>query len=270
MLFETQSHDLVNRLFAGELIRPIITNPLDCFITCWCVANSSTTSQWTLDIKDDLLETFIKYAEKLGCSSVEHQCGPIIGLKIDPSVKYLKEPPLLPSLIPRVEYLLIVSAMDMAPLLSNLHLLVALNFIAFYCNVTEGIKTLQSQQCPSLSTVIIYNLKFASYMIPSVIFPSISTVVSLRIPTISGSNLDILCSTLCKNTCRLRELKLMDLELSTEDAHRLAQALEMNRSLKRFFITGMGLKISTDGHVLLRQALRNHPTIEDYELPFNL
>ena len=273
LLFETLSHDLVNRIFAGELVRPVITNPLDCFITCWCVANSSTTSQWTLDIKDELLETFIRYAEKLGCSSVEHQCGPIIGLKIDPSVKYLKEPPktlaLLPSLIPRVEYLLIVSAMDMAPLLSNLHLLVALNFIAFYCNVTEGIKTLQPQQCPSLSTVIIYNLNFASYMIPSVIFPSISTVVSLRIPTISGSNLDILCSTLCKNTCRLRELKLMDLELSTEDAHWLAQALEMNRSLKKFFITGMGLKISTDGHVLLRQALRNHPTIEDYELPFN-
>ena len=268
LLFESQSHDLVTSLFTGELVRPVIANPLDCFVTSWCVANSNDTSQWTIDIRDNLLEDFMKYAEKLGCCSAELQHGSIIGLKIDPSVKYLTDPPKtlasLPSILPCLEYLLIVSPMDMAPLLSNLHKLVALNFIAIFCNVTEDITRVPPQHCPSLSTVIIYNSQITADIFPSIVFPNINTIRSIR-SHITKSSLNILCSILRQVTCSLQELKIMNIELSTEDAQNLAQALKMNRSLVRFSIDSIG-RITSDSLSILRKSLRKHPTIVDNNL----
>ena len=265
LLFESQSHDLVNSLFTGELVRPIIANPLECFVTSWCVANSNPTSQWTLDIRDNLLEDFIKYAEKLGCSSVEHQHGLIIGLKIDPGDKNLtySDPPKslasLPSLLPCLEYLLIVSPMDMAPLLSNLHKLIALNFIAIRCNLAEDITFLPLQHCPSLSTVILYGSQMASYIFASIVFPNIITIKCIK-SHVTRSDLNKLCSILCDVTCCLQELELMDVELSTDDAQKLAQALKMNRSLTKFSFD-LGSRITSDGRIILLESLRKHPTI---------
>ena len=118
------------------------------------------TSQWTLDIRDNLLEDLIKYAEKLGCSSAEHQHGSIIELKIAPGVKDLTDPPKtlasLPLFLPCLKYLSIVSPMDMAPLLSNLHKLIALDFIAVDCDVTEDITHLP--QLRVMGSVVVVNV----------------------------------------------------------------------------------------------------------------
>ena len=266
-----QSHDLVNSLFTGELVRPVMTNPLECFVTCWCVANSNDTSQWTLDIRDNLLEDLIKYAEKLGCSSAEHQHGSIIELKIAPGVKDLTDPPKtlasLPLFLPCLKYLSIVSPMDMAPLLSNLHKLIALDFIAVDCDVTEDITHLPPQHCPSLSTVVINtgNSQIASYIFPSIVFPNMNTITSIK-SIISTSTLNVLCNFLCEVTCRLKDLEL-NIELSTDDAQKLVQALKMNRSLKRLSIGSSSRATYSDGQIILFKFLKEHPTIVYNDLP---
>ena len=259
-------------LFTGELVRPVMANPLECFVTCWCVANSNDTSQWTLDIRDNLLEDLIKYAEKLGCSSAEYQHGSIVEFKIASGVKHLTDPPKtlasLPSLLPCLKYLSIVSPMDMAPLLSNLHKLIALDFIAIDCCVTEDITHLPPQHCPSLSTVVINtgNSQIASYIFPSIVFPNMNTITSIK-SIISTSTLNVLCSFLSEVTCRLKDLEL-NIELSTDDAQKLVQALKMNRSLKRLSIGSSSKPTYSDGQIILFKFLKEHPTIVYEDLPF--
>ena len=64
LLFESQSFDLVTELFKAETSEPLITNPLECFVTAWCVANSSPTSRWSLRFEDlSMLANFVDHFE---------------------------------------------------------------------------------------------------------------------------------------------------------------------------------------------------------------
>ena len=98
LLFESQSCNLVTELFVEETNEPLMTNPLECFVTAWCVANSSPTSRWSLRFEDFLtLKTFADYFEQFGCCSTKHQHGTVVGLYLvivksqSTAYRYLKD-----------------------------------------------------------------------------------------------------------------------------------------------------------------------------------
>ena len=83
LLFESQSCYLVKDLFIKETSDPMMTNPLECFVTTWCVANSSPTSQWNFQFEDlSILVNFVNFLERFGCS-MKHTHGAIVGLKVN-------------------------------------------------------------------------------------------------------------------------------------------------------------------------------------------
>ena len=71
---------------------------------------------------------------------------------------------------------------------------------------------------------------------------------------------------LCEVTCRLKDLEL-NIELSTDDAQKLVQALKMNRSLKRLSIGSSSRATYSDGQIILFKFLKEHPTIVYNDLP---
>ena len=84
LLFESQSFDLVTELFKAETSEPLISNPLECFVTAWCVANSSPTSRWSLRFEDlSMLANFVDHFERFGCCSMKCKHGTIVGLYVD-------------------------------------------------------------------------------------------------------------------------------------------------------------------------------------------
>ena len=86
LLFESQSFDLVTELFKEEISEPWISNPLECFVTAWCVANSSPTSRWSLRFEDFLmLANFVDHFERFGCYSLKCKHGTIVGLNVESS-----------------------------------------------------------------------------------------------------------------------------------------------------------------------------------------
>ena len=83
ILFETQSHDVTTKLFTNENVAPKISNPLECSVTAWCVANSDPTSQWMLEFENilvlkDFLEHFERFA--IGCGSTKPSYGSVVGM----------------------------------------------------------------------------------------------------------------------------------------------------------------------------------------------
>ena len=40
-----------SRMGSEDMVR-LVSNPLECFVTAWCVANSSPTSRWSLRFED--------------------------------------------------------------------------------------------------------------------------------------------------------------------------------------------------------------------------
>ena len=110
LLFESQSFDLVTELFKAETSEPLISNPLECFVTAWCVANSSPTSRWSLRFEDlSMLANFVDHFERFGCCSMKCKHGTIVGLYVDSSKyralsKYSIILSSLSSLFPCLEY----------------------------------------------------------------------------------------------------------------------------------------------------------------------
>ena len=81
MLFETQSRDLTTKLFSNKSkVDLLITNPLECFVTAWCVANSDHTSQWKIKCNDDLLlEGFLEHFVRFTKLMFLTQLNPLMG-----------------------------------------------------------------------------------------------------------------------------------------------------------------------------------------------
>ena len=102
--------DLVTELFKAETSEPWISNPLECFVTAWCVANSSPTSRWSLRFEDlSMLANFVDHFERFGCYSMNCKHGTIVGLYVDSSKyralsKYSIILSSLSSLFPWLEY----------------------------------------------------------------------------------------------------------------------------------------------------------------------
>ena len=90
MLFETQSPHLIARIFLlyDETIAPSITNPLECLVTAWCVANSDPKMQWMLDFENILiLKNFLDHFERL--ASIKIQYGSVVGMGLNSSQRLI-------------------------------------------------------------------------------------------------------------------------------------------------------------------------------------
>ena len=271
LLFESQSCDLVTELFIGETSHPMITNPLECFVTAWCVANSSPTSRWSTGFEDlSTLVNFVDHFEQFGCHSTQCKHGTIVGLYVNSSKyqalsRYSTICSSLSLLFPCLEYLSfdhipIVNVTHFVPLFSCVHKLVSLKVIAIGIKGDEGglpAVTIPPQHCPSLSTVELLG-RASSFLFQSLVLPNINTLTTLSCP-LASSDLSSLCTGLCQTT-NLKLLVLVDTDLTTHEAKELASALEQNRSLECVGIDKDTVTITDDGIRILKQVLSSYPT----------
>ena len=197
LLFESQSCDLVTvtELFIGEMGQPMITNPLECFVTAWCVANSSSTSRWSLRFEDlSTLVNFVDHFERFGCCSMKCKLETIVGLAVCSSKyqvlsKYSTILLSLSSLFPCLEYLSFrkissVNLTHFVALFSSVHKLVSLKvFIISSEDDVGGLPavTIPPQHCPSLSVVGLYN-RASSFLFQPLVFPNINVLTTLSCP----------------------------------------------------------------------------------------
>ena len=273
LLFESQSCDLVNELFLKETSQPTIANPLECFVTAWCVANSSPSSRWSLRFEDlSMFLKFLDHLERFGYCSMKQQHGTIVGIRIDVVSKYSTIFSSLSSFFPYLEYfrlnnIPVVDVIQFVPLFSSLHKLVSLKALCIIIKGDEGVLpavTIPPQHCPSLSWVDI-GCRTSSFLFQSLVLPNIKTLSALAC-SMASSHLSNLCTGLCQTIC-LKLLELEDTDLTTHEAKELASALEQNRSLEAVFVYEDSVTITDDGVRILRQVLSNHPTVKKIVLP---
>ena len=149
LLFESQSFDLVTELFKAETSETWINNPLECFVTAWCVANSSPTSRWSLRFEDlSMLANFVDHFERFGCCSMKCKHGTIVGLHVESSKyralsKYTTILSSLSLLFPCLEYfnlvhIPVVDVTHFVPLFSSVHKLVSLKVFVITIEGDEG------------------------------------------------------------------------------------------------------------------------------------
>ena len=255
-----------------------MTNPLECFVTAWCVANSSPTSRWSLRFEDlSLLVNFVDYFERFGCCSMKCKHGTIVGLYVHSSKyralsKYTTICSSLLLLFPCLEYfgldhIPVVGVTHFVPLFSGVHKLVSLKAFAIGIEGDQlSAMTIPPQHCPSLSTVELWG-KASSFLFQSLVMPNTSTLTALWCP-LASSNLSSLCTGLCQTTS-LKVLELFDTDLTTHEAKELASALEQNRSLERMGIDEKTVTITDDGITILRQVLSSHSTVKDFDIHDN-
>ena len=275
LLFESQSCDLVTELFIGEMGQPMITNLLECFVTAWCVANSSPASQWSLCFEDCLtLKHFVDHFERFGSCSTKCKHKTIVGLFFDltksqsADYRYLIDlVPTLPILFPCLEYfgldfIPVVDVTHFLPLFSSIHKLVSLKVFYIYIEGDEGglpAVTVPPQHCPSLSAVVLHG-RASLFLFQSLVLPNINTLTALMC-SLASSNLSSLCTGLCQTTS-LKGLELQDIDLNTQETKELASALEQNRSVEVVKIDKDKMTITNDGITILRQVLSSHPTVK--------
>ena len=278
LLFESQSFDLVTELFTAETSEPLISNPLECFVTAWCVANSSPTSRWSLCFKDlSMLANFVDHFERFGCCSMKCKHGTIVGLYVDSSKyralsKYSIILSSLSSLFPCLEYfelnsIPVVDVTHFVPLFSSVHKLVSLKSFTITIKGDEGglpAVTIPPQHCPSLSVVGLQD-RASSFLFQSLVLPNINTLTTLSCP-LASSDLSSLCTGLCQTTS-LKWLELKNTDLTTHEAKELASALEQNRSLEIVEIDEDTVTITDDGIRIFKQVLSSHPTVKNLDLP---
>ena len=188
LLFESQSCDLVTELFKAETSEPLISNPLECFVTAWCVANSSPTSRWSLRFENlSMLANFVDHFERFGCWSMKCKHGTIVGLYVDRKYQALSKYSTIlssfTSFFPCLESLTfeltpIVVVTHFVPLFSSVHKLVSLKVFAISIKGDEGglpAVTIPPQHCPSLSTVVVEG-RPRSFLFQSLVLPNINTL----------------------------------------------------------------------------------------------
>ena len=83
LLFESQSRSLTSNLFVNQSVSPMLRrNPLECFVTAWCVTHSNPTTRWNIQFESmSALEEFTRHYEKFVFDSRDCQYGVIAGLK---------------------------------------------------------------------------------------------------------------------------------------------------------------------------------------------
>ena len=264
VLFESQSRDLTTELFTRKSVAPAITNPLECFVTAWCVANSDPASQWKLTFDDMLsLEKFLEHFQRLaiGSSSTSLSSsftGSIVQITMTiESQQHLisehgevkrgenraeKLAHSMSSLCPCLECLmfwittadipLVVSFLRIAVQMVPLKTIIIIN----NCSDEDELGAAPPLHCPSLKTVWLFgNTSVAAPFIQSLILPNINTLTKILLMKCrprSGSEFDNFCSFLCQSTSLEHVMCAADVDLNAYERKQLASALERIKSLK--------------------------------------
>ena len=285
ILFETQSCDLTTKLFTNKHVAPIIINPLECFVTAWCVANSDPTSQWMLRFENilvlkDFLEHFEKFA--IGCGSTKSSYGSVVGMGFSESQHLISQHATklvqsLSSLFPCLEIfgLDIDAPADnieqMVPLLGSvLKLVSSLKILMISSNDTDQEGELPAAvcipplHCPSLTTVMLEDRASAS-LIQSLVLSNINTLTTIllvKCRPMSGSEFGNFCTCLCHSTSHECML-LNDVDLNAHEEKELVSALEQISSLKMvlyndtIILTDVGIR-------LYKQAMSSSAVIQGF------
>ena len=285
ILFETQSRDLTTKLFTTENVAPTITNPLECFVTAWCVANSDPTSQWVLKVDSilvlkDFLEHFERFA--IGCGSTKSSYGSVVGMVLTSSQHLISQHATaelvqsLSSLFPCLEifgfkYDAPAGIEQMIPLLGSvLKLVSSLKTLFIFSADTDQEGELPAAvcipplHCPSLTTVWLQDRASAS-LIQSLVLPNINTLTTIvlyKCRPMSGSEFGNFCTSLCQSTS-FECLMLNDVDLNAHEEKELVSALEQISSLKMvlyndtIIITDVGIR-------LVKQAMSSSAMIQGF------
>ena len=258
MLFETQSCDLISKLFFRKRsVTTTITNPLECFVTAWCVANSDPTSQWKFTFENFLiLENFVKhcmcFAKVFGSKKTSYDKS-VVGIMLNCTQQHLiisqhASEELVRSLallFPGLEFLgFFITPAGIAqavPLLCIIHKLVSLKMLTIKTVIMDN--KLEDEfpaicipplHCPSLKSVWLWGKKSVP-LIQSLILPNINTITTIALTECrprSGSEFNNFCSCLCQSTSLLECLIWKDVDLSTPEKKELICAMENINSLK--------------------------------------
>ena len=258
ILYETQSRDLTTKLFTTENVgSTIITNPLECFVTAWCVANSDPTSQWMFAFENilvlkDFLEHFERFA--IGCGSTKSSYRSVVGMGLNSSQHLISQHATaelvqsLSSLFPCLETIgFVIDAPadieQMVPLLGSvLKLISSLKTLVIdsYDTDQEGelpaAVCIPPLHCPSLTTVWLGGRASGSF-IQSLVLPNINTLTTIiflwlrKCRPMSGSEFGNFCTCLCQSTS-LECLIWHYVDLNAHEEKELVSALEQISSLK--------------------------------------
>ena len=287
ILFEIQSRDLTTKLFTNEKVNPVITNPLECFVTAWCVANSDPTSQWLLDFENILvLKDFLEHFERftIGCSgSTKSSYGLVVMMRLVRSQLLISQHATaelvqsLSSLFPCLELFWFdidtpADIEQMVPLLGSvLKLVSSLKTLLVDSADTDQEGELPAAvcipplHCPSLTTVGLMSRASAS-LIQSLVLPNINTLTTIwlhKCRPMSGSDFGNFCTCLCRSTS-LECLWWWDNDdLNAHEEKELVSALEQISSLK--MVDYNYTKILTDvGIRQVKQAMSSSAVIQGF------
>ena len=274
VLFETQSHELTTRLFANENIVPAINNPLECFVTAWCVANSDPTSQWSLQFESiSMLDKFVQHFDRFASNKSLYGSVTWIWLTdIHQEDATAELGHSLLTLFSSLEGLALLrmkleSIKQIFPMLDNLlKPTTSLKTLVVHTYKAEGellpaVVSIPELRCPSLKTVWLQGVGSAS-LIPSLVLPNISTLANILFMKYCTRMTSLMFSEFCTS---LRQSTSLDIfcwykvSLNAYKVNELVSALEQIRSLKI---------VKYDEHIMLTDLGYDHVmrTINGIEL----
>ena len=285
VLFETQSRDLIVKLFSEKSFQPTcsITTPIECFVTAWCVANSDPTVQWMLGFESILmLVDFAKHFEKYAIESGSTRAGSVkgISLRCSWSKQLISKHALqsMSSIYPTLEFFAfnITSASCFAqiePFLCSVHQMVSLNTLMI-CSTDNGgnlpaTVCLPTQHCPSLTTFWVEGINASLFQ--SLVLPNINTLTTIVITNdskVTSISLDFgnFCTCLCQSTS-LECFVWKDAYLSAHEEKELVGALEQISSLKVVVYNDAGI-LTYAGIRKFKQALSSSAVTHDLNETF--
>ena len=253
-LFESQSHSLTSKTFSNQMISSLVTNPLEAFVTAWCITHSSPASRWNIRFQGiSALEDFVEHFEK--CHTDTQDYGSVVSLWLQPgSVMKAKDPKkLAKSLSNQFCYMenfaisYFENSATVIPLLSISSKLKSLKALMVQCytNNWESELHLPPQYCPSLQLLTIRsnNAECNSLLFQSLFLPNFNTLSVLFINPLSSSDFDRLCTCLVQMNS-LKFIDFMDTVKSNEES-KLFYALKKNKSLLSLSINGTALTSKT-------------------------
>ena len=267
VLFEAQSADFNSKLFHEVRVSTAIKNPLECFVTAWCVANCDNTSRWICSFANILLlRVFFALHSGSSCYSS------IVGIHLHCTQEHLigfsalqELSRTLPLAFPCLEFLGFITTsfgiLEMLPMLDCLPKLVALKFL--YIKTIQNTKlpvllyqNLSPLNCPSLRTIFLEG-ELSEVFIQSLILPNIDNVTVLILKECrpkSGPEFRRFCTCLSQRTS-LECLLLVDVNLNPQELKELVSALEQMNSLKVVVCNGAPVITDKGFHHLIQTVI---------------
>ena len=285
MLFETQCCDLISKLFSKRSVTTsIITNPLECFVTAWCVANCDPTSQWKFNFEDILmLENFVKhckwFAKDCGSTKASYSQS-VVGILLNQQFTSQHASEELQSLLllfPCLEFLGFFTTraglQHVVPLLCSVHNLESLKLLTIITVITDNelenklpaAVCIPPLHCPSLATITLER-RSSGLFFKSLVLPNINTLTSIILTECrprAGSEFDHFCSCLCQSTS-LELLGWTNVDLNAHEEKKLVSALEQITSLKAVIYNDTTIVTEVGIRQLVKQAMSSSAGTQTY------